>query len=251
VPINRSIWNQLFSQEQFPKLPCPNCPNGRLILDKASFSLTEPEYSKADRKDEDWEFDWVAQRFSARLACEEANCKEVVSMAGDTVHVEDYIEEAGIYEGPGIVEVLRPRSVFPGSPLFPITKSIPDNVARELKLAFQLYWTDTSACVSRLRTSIELMLDQQKVPRSFLTAKKKVARMDLHSRIAAFEKMATGADAATSLQALRNVGNLGTHCGEIADEDLFDAIDVYEDVLLGVYEKKSILAKAKKLGGLK
>ncbi len=96
------------------------------------------------------------------------------------------------------------------------------------------------------------MLDQQKVPKEMLSQKSgKMVRLDLFDRIALFEKNATGADAAESLHALRHIGNLGTHGSSVSIEALFDAVDVLEDVLLGIYGKKSIKAKAKKLNDTK
>jgi hypothetical protein len=92
------------------------------------------------------------------------------------------------------------------------------------------------------------MLDQQKVAKEQLNKKTgKMERLTLYNRIVLFERLATGAGTAESLHALRNIGNLGTHGASVSLEALFDAIDVVEDVLLGVYEKKSIKAKVKKL----
>ncbi len=249
MAINRALWNPLFSREAFPRLPCPRCATGRVILDKDSLTVSEPKYSKSMHSHDAWEPDWTIERFSGRMVCEEGACGEIVFMSGDTEVVEVYIEEDG-YEGPGLAEALRPRSIFPGSPLFPIPTTMPSDASQELKLAFQLYWTDLSASLGRLRTSIERMLDDQGVVTSGLDKNGKVFTLNLFQRISAFQKMATGADAALSLQSLRNVGNIGTHGGEIDAEVLFDAMDVYEDVLLGIYEKKSILAKAKNLGSL-
>jgi hypothetical protein len=144
--------------------------------------------------------------------------------------------------------VLHVRSVFPAPPLFRIPDGVPSSVAKQLRLAFQLFWTDIPSCVARLRTSVELMLDQEKVANEQFRKKTgEMERLALYNRIILFERQATGADAAESLHALRNIGNLGTHGSSVSHEALFDAVDVLEDVLLGVYEKKSIKAKAKKL----
>ena len=54
------------------------------------------------------------------------------------------------------------------------------------------------------------------------------------------------------LQGLRNIGNLGTHGGDdVDDDDLFDAVDVLEFVLTGIYDTKTINAMADKLKGKK
>jgi hypothetical protein len=73
--------------------------------------------------------------------------------------------------------------------------------------------------------------------------------MSLKERIDAFSNGAIHQD---QLQGLRNIGNLGTHgANDVTDEDLFDALDVLEFVLTGIYDTQTINAKAKKLEGKK
>ena len=167
-------------------------------------------------------------------------------MLGDTETVETEVEIAPGSHALGLEDVLRIQAVFPPPPLFPISKAVPRAVKAQLLLAFRLYWTDTSACVARLRTTVEALLDDQKVPlERLIPTTGKMHRMNLVERINAF---ANGAAHKDQLQGLRNIGNLGTHGGDnVTDEDLFDAFDVLEFVLVGVYERKTITAKAKKL----
>ena len=251
MAINRSIWTTRFERDAFPGLPCPRCSPGKLKLVPKGLTISEPAFSTADHRHPDFEPDWIVNRFSARLECDETPCGELVLMVGDTDLVESYRDE-DVYSGGYLAEVLRVRGIFPAPPFFRISKSVPRDVVEQLELAFQLFWTDMASCVARLRTAVEMMLDEQKVAKDPLSQKsQKMERMNLHDRIVLFGKQATGADAADSLHALRNVGNLGAHGTEVTEEALFDAVDVLEDVLLGVYEKKSIRAKAKKLNDTK
>jgi len=241
----------MFVRDSFPALPCPRCPQGKLKLAPKGLSITEPRFSKASHSHPDFEPDWVEQRFVAHLECDEVKCGETAFMVGDTTEVETYLEDEG-YTGPALEQVLRARGIFPAPPLFRIPDGVPRDVEKQLRLAFQLFWTDLPSCVARLRTSVELMLDRQKVAKEQLSKKSgKMVRLSLHDRIVLFASQATGADAAESLHALRYIGNLGTHGASVSTEALFDAIDVLEDVLLGVYEKKSIKAKVKKLNDTK
>lgn len=248
MSVNRSVWNTRFPRERFPGLPCPRCAPGKLKLVPATLAVLEPAYSVRQHNDEDFEPDWVEGRFAATMRCDEAQCGEFVNAIGDTKWVETYIDDEDGYVGPAIEEVLSPSAMFPAPSLFRITAKVPRTVADQLNLAFQLFWADIPSCVGRLRTAVEIMLNEHGVPDERLDKSKyKLVRMNLHDRIVAFEKMATGADAGESLQALRNIGNLGTHGTSVSKEALFDAADVLEDVLLGVYEKGSIKAKAVKL----
>lgn len=252
MAVNRTIWMRTFARDSFPGLPCPRCPQGKLKLASNGLSIKEPAYSKANHSHPDFEPDWATQRFSARLECDESKCGEIVFMTGDTEIVDSYMEEEGIYTGWTTEEALRACSIFPAPPFFRIPNDVPQDVAEQLKLSFQLFWTDLPSCVARLRTSVELMLDRHQVARERLNKKSgKMVRLNLHDRIILFESQATGADAGESLHALRNIGNLGTHDTFVSLEALFDAVDVLEDVLLGIYEKKSIKAKVKKLNATK
>ncbi|UWQ76001.1 DUF4145 domain-containing protein [Leisingera sp. M658] len=126
--------------------------------------------------------------------------------------------------------------------------SFPTSVQEELKLAFQLYWADLSASTSRLRTSLERVLDEEGIPRHVKDNKGKEKRCSLFQRIDIFEQTKKDADIAESMNALRVVGNLGTHGDAVTADDYFDLLDVYEDALAEIYDKKTEALKAKKAG---
>jgi hypothetical protein len=248
MSVNRAFWKRTFSEKAFPSLPCPSCETGKVKLAAEHIHILEPSWSISQRSSEDWEPDWDRQRFSARLVCDEAACGEIVMVAGDTVNVSVYMNGSdGGYEGWGYEYVLRIQTVFPAPPLFPISVNYPLRVSEKLRLAFQLFWTDIPSCVAMLRTSVELMLDEQGVPREQVNSKGKTERMDLFTRIDAYGAKFTATDVKGHLNALRLIGNLGTHGSKISEDALFDAADVFEDVLLDIYEKKSIKAKVKKI----
>ncbi len=145
--------------------------------------------------------------------------------------------------------MLRIQAVFPAPPLFRISDNVPRAVKKQLELAFRMYWTDVSACVARLRTAVERLLDDQGVPKErLLTQGKnagKIHRMDLQERIDSFT---SGSAHKSQLHGLRHIGNFGTHgADDVEDSDLFDAIDVLEFVLTGIYDTKTIDAKAAQL----
>jgi len=181
------------------------------------------------------------------LICDNAACGEVVSVSG-RAGVEQY-EHYGYDDQPesGFNTWLQPVSMFPAPPLFPIAKKFPAEVKKELMLAFQLFWTDRSASTSRLRTSLERVLDDKGIATSAPDKKGKLQRLTLFARIDLFEKATKDADIAESMTAMRVVGNLGTHGDEVIEGDYFDLLDVFEDALAEIYEQKTAKLKAKKL----
>jgi hypothetical protein len=248
MPIVPQIWTRIFAQDNIPGLPCPYCAPGKLKLVDGTLSVVEPTMSEKFRDSPDWMPENVVGRWSARLQCDEKKCGEIVHMIGETDVAETYVEEHEVW---GLEEVLEVKAVFPAPPLFRPAEVVPRAVRNELTVAFQLFWIDLAACAGRLRTAIEKMLDQQKVPRQGVNKHGEVYDMTLNDRINAFAKHAQGADAKELLHGLRNIGNMGAHGNEVTREDVFDAVDVLEDVLRGIYEKGSIKAKAQKLLGKK
>ena len=246
MAVKRNLWSSYTSLDggpQFPKYPCPSCTDGRLRLKDGSYVCHETDRSKRFHKLDDWEPEWTEERFIAFLVCDEASCGEMVVVAGDTDVFPAHDDEWGHV----LETVLRPLSMLPPPPIFPISQALPESVKKELRLAFQLYWADRGACVSRLRTSLEAALDQKKIATQGVTKKGKPYRLSLSERINLFEQQFGDADNAESMHALRTIGNLGTHGSGPDLEVLFDAMDVYEDALLEIYEGKTAKLKAKKL----
>lgn len=251
MPIHRETWYRLVPKNRLPGLPCPHCATGKMKQVKNSLVSLEPTYISAWRaKNSDyWEAEFAIERWSVSMQCDETTCGEVIHMIGDIEVVEanvDLPDGGSIW---GNEEMLRIQAVFPVPPLFRISENVPENVKKQLELAFRMYWTDVSACVARLRTAVERLLDDQGVPKQRLQKKGKnvgtMQRMDLYQRIESFTKGLAHKD---QLQGLRNIGNLGTHGTEdVEDSDLFDAVDVLEFVLTGIYDTKTINAKAGKL----
>jgi hypothetical protein len=185
------------------------------------------------------------ERFVGLLVCDNHACGEVVAVSGDTDVVGYFVDgpEGSEYEHSTL---LRPKSMFPPPPLFSIPKSVPHLAVVQIKLAFQLFWTDLPSAASRLRTSLELVLDALKVPREVPSQKDTMTRLELFDRILNFANSATDPDSAESMHALRILGNLGTHGEPVPRELFFDALDIYEEALLEIFERKSDKLKAKR-----
>lgn len=249
MAIDRQLW-QLDVSENFDKeYPCPRCAKGKVSRGIRPVTLVEPWHSLDEHSHEDWEPDWDQISFTTMLTCDDVSCGEVVAVSGRATnsYFERYTEDGEPIDQVYLTS-LRPVSMYPAPPLFPISKTFPPKVQHELRLAFQLYWADRSASTSRLRTSLERVLDERGIPTLLLSknGKGKAKRLTLFDRIERFEKKTEDADSTESMNALRVVGNLGTHGDEVTEGDYFDLLDVYEDALLDIYELKKIKLKAKK-----
>jgi Domain of unknown function (DUF4145) len=248
MAIDRSIWTTYVDEQFENSYPCPRCSKGRVRRGENAVVMVEPHHSKREHGNEEWDPDWIRMSFTTMLTCDYSPCGEIVAVGG-RAGVEEY-QEYGDYgepTGSGYTTYLKPASMFPAPPLFPIAKSFPQKVQEELQLAFQLFWTDLSASTSRLRTSLERVLDSQGIATTFHDKNGNPKRLSLFDRIDLFEKASMDSDIAESMTALRVVGNLGTHGDEVTKGDYFDLLEVYEDALSEIFEQTTAKLKAKKL----
>lgn len=247
MAIERSVWRTRIDESFKNTYPCPRCDKGRIARGNNPVILVEPRYSEREHILDEWEPDWIVLSFTTVLICDNKACGEVVSVSGRGGVEEYYLYGPyGEPEGSEVNTWLQPVSMFPAPPLFPIAKNLPQEVKKELKLAFQLYWSDRSASTSRLRTSLERILDDQGIAANKPDKAGGLRRLTLFERIDIFEKEKNEVEIAESMNAMRIVGNLGTHGDEVTEGDYFDLIDVFEDAISEVYEHKTAKLKAKK-----
>lgn len=100
MAVERNLWAESFSREDPPSFLCPRCGRGRLSFDVATLKLEEPPFSVAAHKHDEWDPDWVIERFMGFFRCGIAKCGEVVVASGDTVirEVVDEEMERWVYE---------------------------------------------------------------------------------------------------------------------------------------------------------
>jgi uncharacterized protein DUF4145 len=233
MALDRNLWGEMFSRNAIPAFTCPHCKKGTLKADPKKIKVVEPPYSKKEHSDDAWEPDWIRERFVFAMQCSLASCGEVVIVAGDT-QIDQVVQEDG---GWGYEQMLRPRAMFPGPPIITLPSDLPSEVDSDVKAAFQLFWCDLDSSASRLRTSVERVLDHFKIPSS----KAGGEYLTLSVRIQEFKKI--DPDHADTFDALRYVGNVGTHVGELKREALLDAYEIYEDALDELFSKQKHKAK--------
>ncbi|WP_179874728.1 DUF4145 domain-containing protein [Rhizobium anhuiense] len=239
--MKRDLWNHSFSS--LPKWTCPACESGSLIAMEGFPHSEETEESKRERQNHpEWEPEWVRESFVALLKCDE--CGEVVTVAG-TKRLWTYEDYENHEQCLG--ESFFVRHVYPAPHIIEISEELPAECAEQLELAFELYWVDKAAAANRLRILVERLMDHLNVPVEGNGKNDKIRRLNLSERIDEFEKMKPGHKAA--LDALRFVGNHGSHAGQSDQEVLLDAFEVLEDALSELIDNKKakLAAKAKAL----
>ncbi len=233
MAVDVKLWSATFPHTSIPSWPCPHCSHGRLAVSENGLKVREPAYSKATHSHVEWEPEWTTERFIAVLKCSDNKCGELVIMAGDTEIVQEEDEETGLEYASN----LHPRSIFPAPPIIAVPEETPRPVRKEVELAFQLFWSDLGASANRLRTSVERLLDDFGIAKTRIDikSKKRVFR-SLASRIDLFKKQEP--THGESLDALRHVGNLGTH-SDVSRQSVLAGFAIYEDALAEIYGERS------------
>lgn len=239
MAFDRSLYFNKYDPDTFPHFPCPKCPRGMLFLDKESLSIKEPQYSIDQHLGSKWDPELTEERFIAFLICSNQFCGEIAAITGNVDSELEYLPEQtnDIYTPYEISKSLRLRSIFPVPQLFDIPKEIPKKIEIEIMAAFQLYWSDLGACANRLRISVESILDDLQIPAFDLKKSGYAYRIKLNDRISEYKKI--DPDHAATMDALRLIGNVGSHEGDVAQDTILDAFQIYEDTLAELYGKRS------------
>ncbi len=207
--------------------------------EKASFVEIEPAHSKLAHGHEAWDPDWIERRFTYQCVCNNEQCSEVafVSGRGGVDQAYDFEGGAEYYDFRNI------QSFFPAPDIIRLPEDIPREVEEQLKRSFSLYWIDVSASANAMRASLEVLMDELKIPTTQKSDKGKVVQISLHRRIELWAE--THEDYAELCFALKEVGNLGSHGERVREKHYFGALEIYSHVLTQLFENDA--AKMKEL----
>ncbi len=209
------------------KKPCPTCKTGKLY---------EPEKGGKLRSETAESLDWDAYGgnsysnyvFSMHMKCD--NCNETVVVSG-------YMSEENYPSGEDmeIQRSITPVSFYPAPHIIEIPSSCPKGIVKILKESFALFWLDVASCANKIRISIEMLLNEQGIDQT-KTAKKGIEPLSLHARLGIFRK--TKPDVARHLEAIKWIGNAGSHLSDIKSDDVLTAYELLEFSLEKLYNDR-------------
>jgi len=193
-----------FNLNEWPSAPCPVCKVGDLHPSEGSVTTVTTTSYDWHIDDDEWEPDWENGFFHGILYCGRSACREKVIVSGEYRVTEiaswDYSPE------------LRLRFAIPAFPLIIAPARTPEAVTEGIDAASRIVWTDPGGAANGLRRAVEAILDDQKV-RKFQVSNHKRRRLNTHQRIDLLE--AKQPVAATSLEAVKWLGNEGSHSSTV------------------------------------
>ena len=214
--INEKFWNRELHLFEIPKFQCPNCTKGLLIstVEKTIKQHTEQSIRAYELTGEP---EFLEGQFITIISCNNPDCKEITSMAGKTKIVQfgwDNGLDPDTHEelhspGPKYETIYEVNYLNPAINLIEVPKNTPTDITEVIHESFTLFWIDEGACGNKVRSTVENLLDSQKVKKYVTNKKGKRQRLKLHQRLESFKDKEP--EIANYLMALKWVGNEGSH----------------------------------------
>lgn len=231
--MNRKHFNDSFVSEDMPPWSCPTCATGILTLPKESLYVCADNMTVREQGEAHFEPDWSRYVFTALLGCNHCRETVIVSGAGDLDefhHRDDNGQWRSDY-----VQNLYPRYFTPALQIIqlPDNDKLPEQVVNILVSSYSLFWLDLDACVNRLRSTLELLLDDMGVERRLKHDAKR--DMTLHDRILRLDGE-KHPDTKPMLEATKLVANEGSHqIGQLGRDEVLDCYEMMEFCLHRLY----------------
>ncbi|MFA5819338.1 MAG: DUF4145 domain-containing protein [Bacteroidales bacterium] len=230
-----------FSQERIPEWQCPNCKSGKLILVNEKFHFEETAQSLSYHDQDEWEPEFICYIFCGLLTC--PNCGEHISFLGKgNVEHDQYYDQFRDEYHEEYNNIFEPSWFNPPLELFRINTECPKEIKNEIIESFSLFWSDLPSCANKIRTSIEMLMNQQKVKTTIIQSGKR-RLLSLHRRIEEFK--AVNSEIADYLLAIKWIGNIGSHPGKLEKIDILETYELLEFSLDKLFDNKE--TKMKKL----
>ncbi|WP_196885458.1 DUF4145 domain-containing protein [Aureivirga sp. CE67] len=242
--------NQIWKKGSFLKkedliISCPKCQKSNLKLEKFKNFITE----NGNQLEKHGYPYGIEHLFLGILKCLNESCKEIVSISGfvekDIENIE--IDHNNEYQQ-NCFDYFTPNYFYPNIKYFKLNEQIPENIRNVINLAFHHYFYDLNACANKIRTSIELILDDIKAPKKKRNKNGELKKINnLHNRIEHFSKK--NKTLAIHMLANKYIGNDGSHINNVKREDVLLALDNLEEIINIIYIKKNqnLISKSKKL----
>lgn len=214
-------------EAEWPHVTCPTCGDGSLGV--KSIKTEDCGESIRGRDHDAWEPEWLHGTFHGALQCGRSACQETVTIAGD-YRVDWVGGESSPYDAS-----FRLRFATPPLILVVLPGRTPEAVVTAVTGAAAVIWTDPSAAANRLRVAVDELLTASR-QRRFEVKKHQRVRLTTHQRIEEFKRVQS--EAAEVLEAVKWIGNEGSHAAELGIADVLEGADFLSYALRLLYDHK-------------
>ena len=227
MPVARHLWKQKLTNTHAPMWPCPTCSSGKLRLKRDALHYEQTAESRRSRYDEHPHIMDTVFTFSTLLGCHD--CNEVISCCGlGGYEPMDVVDEDGSFSQDYSI-YLTPKYFSMPMRIFQPPARCPDAVKEQLRSSFSVFFCDLSAAANRVRQCVEEILSDAGVE----SQNSEGEFVSLGTRINSYRDL--NPENADRADALRWIGNFGSHRETLTKDDLFDAYDILEVLLEDLY----------------
>ena len=169
------------------------------------------------------------------LICSNGKCKEKTAVVGQG---EFYATSSHNPVGPQYrldrYKVYFPKYFEPALNIFIVPSSCPQDIKLQIEKSFTHFFNDLNACANAVRTSLELIMDQQGVEK----ISKNGNPINLGIRIKDFNLK--NPIVKPFIEAVKWIGNAGSHVSGVVKNDVLDGYELLQFVISELYEKEEI-----------
>jgi hypothetical protein len=221
-------------------VPCPYCGSASTYLkERTKFFQTHASYVSIEVAGSGDPEELRGAAFG-QCGCNNRECQEITHFIGSYFTKLEDSQRGSVYE---IVFLLK--FFYPAIPLIPIPPKTPQDVKSLLGRSFAPAFMDQSASGNLLRSAIEAILTECRVPR-FVTAKNRRHRLSLHERIGLLpQNLQSYKD---NLLAVKWIGNAASH-DNLSVNSLRLAFEIVQNLLEELYgtRKREMLRAIKRI----
>jgi hypothetical protein len=211
---------------KWPLVACPACIVGHLAVKSIETVPSTKAYNAYHRGGNPMDLEGT---FYGVLECALPKCKETVVVAGD-FGADVEVDEFGRTE---MCDAVRLRYANPPLRIMAPPPGTPQPVLDAIESAAQVIWTDPSASANRLRVAVEELLTAYKVPRYKIVNHKRRS-IRTHDRIRELAKYEP--DVAETVEAVKWIGNEGSHQSSLTATDVLDGAELLNHALILMYD---------------
>ena len=221
-------YNSFFVHYDYLSYSCPRCKSGQLVSIGDTFKKEEPKYSILMRR-EDW-FDPeedIHYQFTVTCECSNKKCGAFSYLSGVGGVSEEHYEGEQGYESE-YIETFVINSFSPSPDLFLIPDATPEKTSELIKESFTLYWIDIPSAANKLRSSIDKLMDDQKISK----INKKGYTISLHDRIDLWtQKNPEHKELEELFRIIKKIGNDGSHGDNVTKLHYLQCLKIYSVIL--------------------
>lgn len=243
--MDKRLWKRTY--KDIPRFPCPRCGEGRLVQKKGyEIKQYEPNWVTSELDDAGLRGEMSSGRFAGLLRCDVSSYDETVAVCGDyTSKSEAYFHQmSGEWDAETETEYTITR-LTPMPQMITIPEKLSGECRDQIDGACELYFVNSGACANKLRVAVERLLDHLSVPTKGPGNKGQIVEWKLFHRIDELDKIKPGHK--DTLDALRHVGNVGSHEGDADFDTVTKCFELLELALEDLIEGKraELIATAK------